>query len=137
MRFVKDGNRYTLRLEQGENVIESLEKFSKNENLPSFWFFGLGAVSDPKIAYYSLSTKYQYKSFRGSYEVASLIGNLAILNGKPSVHAHVVLGTPEMESISGHLSAADVSVTLELLVFPAKAMNRKPDSGFGLNFLDL
>ena len=49
-------------------------------------------------------------------EVLSLIGDVALFNGEPKVHAHVVVGTSDGSTRGGHLLKAHVRPTLEVIL---------------------
>jgi predicted DNA-binding protein with PD1-like motif len=69
-------------------------------------------------------------------EVASLIGDVALSpDGKPALHAHVVLGRRNGSALAGHLGRAHVRPTLEVILTESPAHLRKrldPESGLAL-----
>ncbi len=65
----------------------------------------------------------------------SLIGDVALSDGKPQVHAHVVVGTSEGTTRGGHLLKATVWPTLEVIVTVSPRHLRKvhdPETGLAL-----
>jgi predicted DNA-binding protein with PD1-like motif len=71
-------------------------------------------------------------------EVLSLTGNIAANDGKPKIHAHVVLGKADGTAVGGHLLQATVWPTLELIVEESPVhMHRKSDPETGLALLEL
>jgi predicted DNA-binding protein with PD1-like motif len=69
-------------------------------------------------------------------EVISLMGNVALLDGKPFIHAHVCLGDREYRTHAGHLGEATVSPTLELfLTRVGGELTRRHVDASGLNAL--
>jgi predicted DNA-binding protein with PD1-like motif len=67
--------------------------------------------------------------------VLALIGDVVIDEGEPSVHAHVVVGKRDGTAHGGHLVAARVWPTLEVIVTesPGHLCKRyDPDSGLAL-----
>ena len=69
-------------------------------------------------------------------EVLTLTGDIASADGAPKVHAHVVLGRRDGQTIGGHLIEAHVRPTLEiaLTVSPA-ALVRRRDRESGLDLI--
>ena len=70
-------------------------------------------------------------------EVASLIGDVAESpQDKPALHIHIVLGTRDGSAMAGHLGAAHVRPTLEVIVTESPAHLRKAKDiiGIGLAF---
>lgn len=124
---------FVLVLDKGEDVIESLKKLARDENLGGF-FTGIGAVADPVIGYFDIEKKQYLKlELKGSYEVLSLTGNISFLpNGEPFIHAHVILGDNNHRVFGGHLFSAKVSVTLELLILRTQKLLREKDPEFNI-----
>lgn len=120
-------------LEAGDEIIESLKKFAKEENLSGF-FMGIGAVRDPVVGYYDVEKKQYVKAeLEGEYEVLSLMGTISYLpDGKPFIHAHIILGDNQHRALGGHLFRAKVSVTLELIILRTQKMLRQKDKKFDL-----
>jgi len=120
-------------LEEGDEVIESIKKYAKEEEISGF-FVGIGAVRNPIIGYYDLEKRQYIKAeLNGSYEVISLLGTISYLpNGEPFIHAHIALGDSEHRVLGGHLFRAEVSVTLELIILRTEKITRQKDEKFGL-----
>jgi len=71
-------------------------------------------------------------------EVVSLIGDIALDDGNPKVHAHVVVGKKNGTTMGGHLLEAHVRPTLELVLQDsAEQLKRKFDPASGLALIDL
>ena len=69
----------------------------------------------------------------------SLIGDVAVTDkGEPGVHAHVVLGLPDGSARGGHLIAATVWPTLEVVLAESpKHLRRTFRPELGLALIDL
>jgi len=68
-------------------------------------------------------------------EVLSLIGDVAMDQGKPKIHAHLVFGKRDGSAHGGHLIRAHVRPTLEvILTESSKQLQRQfdPESGIAL-----
>jgi predicted DNA-binding protein with PD1-like motif len=66
-----------------------------------------------------------------------LIGDVALKDGKPEVHAHVVVGTSEGAARGGHILDAKVWPTLEVIVTESPRHLRKVhDDETGLALID-
>ena len=62
-------------------------------------------------------------------EITSLIGDIALYNGKPAVHAHINLAAEDGTVHGGHLLEAHVRPTLEvILVESPQHLQRKTDA---------
>ena len=68
----------------------------------------------------------------------SLAGDVALADGEPKVHAHVVLGRRDGAALGGHLLEAHVRPTLELTLIDAPHyLTRRHDAESGLALIDL
>ena len=69
-------------------------------------------------------------------EVASLIGNVALVDGEPFLHVHAVLGLPNGSARVGHVLEAHVWPTLEVVLTTwTKRVGRERDRETGLELL--
>lgn len=70
----------------------------------------------------------------------ALVGDVALDEGRPAVHAHAVVGRSDGAARGGHLLAGHVRPTLEVVLSESPAHLRKrydPSSGLALIALDL
>ncbi|MFA7309309.1 MAG: PPC domain-containing DNA-binding protein [Candidatus Paceibacterota bacterium] len=135
------GTGFVIKLERGEDVIPTLTDFCTRRGIRAAVFQGIGAVERVKIGYYDLRKKeYFFRDEPGVFEVASMQGNVALVDGKPFIHAHAVLSRCDESCacIGAHIKEAFVAVTLEIYLTPLDiAISRKPDESIGLKLLDL
>lgn len=121
-------------LDAGDEIVESLKRIADTERIGLASIQGIGAVREAVLGYLDLDQKQYLKRQLGSesFELLSLLGNLARLEGEPIVHCHVVLGDREMRTFGGHLFEATTSVTAEIFirVFEGEAP-RHFDPNFG------
>ncbi len=141
MRTQKTSAGYVLVLERGENVIETLTAFCTKDNITAAVFQGIGAVERVKIGYYDLAKReYFFRDEPGIFEVASMQGNVALVDGTPFIHAHAVLSRCDesLECIGAHIKEAYVAVTLEVYMTALDtSLSRKMDDSIGLKLLDI
>src|SRR6056297_1286888 len=104
MEFLKENDRYYLRLARGEKLMSSLIEFARKENIQFAELSGLGAVQQAEIGFFEVDKKdYKKDLFEDSMELVSAIGNISFLEGQPFPHVHVALGLPNHQLIGGHL----------------------------------
>jgi len=123
-------------LETGDEVMACLQAFAERENLSAAQITAIGAFSRAELAYFDWETKeYLAIPVEEQVEVASMLGDVALTDGKPSIHAHLVLGRRDGQALAGHLREAHVRPTLEVIITESPAHLRKrndADSGLAL-----
>jgi hypothetical protein len=125
--------------EPGEEVVAGLRTFAREANLSASHFTAIGSFRDVVLGCFDPEAKrYHRIPIREQVEVLSLLGNVAQLDGKPRVHAHVVVGKHDGTAHGGHLLEAHVRPTLEVIVVESpKHLLRVPDEATGLALLRL
>lgn len=139
MKFKKTKQGYLIRLDGGERIVDSITTFCLTNDIEGGYFWGIGAVSEAELMYYNpAAKKYSSKMIVAPLEIASLTGNVSILEGEWLVHAHCVLSDPRMQTFAGHLKEGIVSATCEIVLIRIdETIRRKHDDKLGLNLLDV
>jgi len=132
-----DGERtFALVFETGDEVMSNLVAFAGRNRLGAARLTAIGAFRDATLGYFDWETKHYEKiPVDEQVEVLSLIGDVALKDGKPAVHAHVVVGRRDGSTRGGHLVEAHVRPTLEVILVESPAHLRKehdPVSGLAL-----
>ncbi|MFZ5779967.1 MAG: PPC domain-containing DNA-binding protein [Pseudomonadota bacterium] len=133
-----DGQRTcALIFETGDELLSSLMEYARREKLSAAQFTAIGAFREVTLGYFDWEKKeYDRNTVVEQVEVASLIGDIALgPDGKPAIHAHVVLGRRDSSALAGHLLRGIVRPTLELVLTESPAHLRKrhdPESGLAL-----
>ncbi len=123
--------------DEGDEFTEGMLRFAEERNLTAAHFVAIGAFQQAKLGYFNLEKKdYEKQLIDEQVEVLSLTGNVADHQGKPKLHAHVVLGRRDMSTCGGHLLAGRVRPTLEVIVTESPAhLHRRHDPKTGLPLL--
>ena len=120
----------------GDDPIPGLEQFARQQRLRGAHFTAIGAFSDAVVAFFEWEAKtYRDIPIREQVEVLSLSGDIAESDEDARVHAHAVLGRADGSAVGGHLRAAHVRPTLELVLeeTPAHLVRvHDPESGLAL-----
>ena len=131
-----DGQRtYAIILAAGDEVMECLKQFSAQEKLSAAQITAIGAFRRAVISYFDWDTKeYVHIPVEDQVEVAAFTGDVAVgPDGKPAVHAHVVLGKRDGSALAGHLTEGHVRPTLEIILTESPAhLRKKHDAESGL-----
>jgi len=122
-------------LETGDEVAASLLKFAEENQLSGSSFKAIGALSSARVGWFNWATK-KYETaavFDEQIEVLSLIGDVALQDGKPVVHAHLIIGRKDGTAHGGHLIEAHVRPTLEVVLTESSQVLQKTiDSESGI-----
>ena len=139
MRFQRFGDRYIVRLESGEPVIETLTEFLLSERIEFANLSAAGAVRSVRLGYWNADTRaYEYRDLDEQLEVVSFQGNSSLKDGQPFLHLHGVFGRRDFSVVGGHIKEARVHPTLEVwLRTETIAVRRARDETSGLDLLDL
>jgi uncharacterized protein len=125
---------YALKLDVGEEIVASLERFAAERGVRAGLISGLGAVGDPELGFFIRESRtYERRTFEGDFEIGSLTGNFSELDGKPFPHCHVVIGARDFAAYTGHLFRGVVTVACEIQVLTDPGVLRResrPDLGF-------
>jgi hypothetical protein len=131
---------YAVVLDPGEEPLDCLTRLAREERLDAARFTAIGAFSDAVLGFFDLGRKdYERIPVREQVEVLSLVGDIALApDGRPQLHAHVVLARRDGSACGGHLLEAHVQPTLEVMLVEAPArLRRRSDPATGLALLDL
>ena len=129
---------WVLRLDRGEEIVESLSAFALAEGVRAACVTGIGAVGETDLGFFAPATgRYERRRFEGDHEIGSLHGNLSELEGRPFPHCHIVIAGPDFVAHTGHLFRGVVSVTCEIqLVTDPGVLVRQSRPDLGFNPLD-
>ena len=128
---------YVLIFETGDELAEGLHQFAKEQTLSAASFKAVGALSSVRLGWFNWeSRKYETAvTLDEQVELLSLIGDVALKDGEPVVHAHAVIGRKDGAAYGGHLLEADVRPTCEVFLTESPANLQKlidPASGLAL-----
>ena len=129
---------YAVIFSKGDEAFSGLSGFAEKYHVTSAHFTAIGALRGATLAWFSPERKmYKKIPVEGQLEVASMIGDIALFNGKPVVHTHMVVGLPDGTARAGHVLEAHVWPTLEVMVtVESKAMRKSLDPETGLPLID-
>lgn len=132
-------NKIVVRIDKGEEVIESLKKACKEHNIFLGSVSGIGATNKVKIGLFDVDSKeYHSKELTGNYEIAPLSDNISTMDGEVYLHLHINLCGSNHNSFGGHLNYAVVSATCECIIDVIDGrMGRKFNEEIGLNLFDM
>jgi len=124
----------------GEDILESLKKVSKSENIRVANIHILGAVKNATIGFYNQSMKeYTSLKFYEPMEIVSSLGNVSIKSDDIFIHLHVTLSDKEGKALGGHLMSPTEIFACEFTIQELEGddLVRKFDERTGLYLWDL
>jgi predicted DNA-binding protein with PD1-like motif len=139
MKTIDDQDRVLVSLARGEEVPQQLARYCVEQGFPHATIEGIGAIEGVTVGAYDLETRtYRRHDLDGGWEVLAFNGNFGWIEGEPMLHTHVTLADLDGQVRGGHLFAATVHVTLELVLWPGRVrLERGMDDDTGLNLWKL
>jgi len=128
-----DPKTFALILETGDEILSSLKNFAHQEHLSASSFKAIGALSSVELGWFHWeSKKYQIAvKLEEQVELLSLIGDIALKDNEPQVHAHLVVGRQDGTAHGGHLLNAKVRPTCEIIITESPQHLKRDGSGIG------
>ena len=126
---------YLIRLEPGDEVIESLKRFAGEHQVGFAELYAIGAFRRVTLGYFDITANvYRHQTVEEQVEVLNLSGNISRgEDGESIVHLHVTVGRSDYHTLGGHLVEAIVNPTLEVVVTVVPAtVHRRRDPATGL-----
>lgn len=139
MNYRRSGNTVVLRLDRGDEIMESLKRLADECGIAGGSFYAIGALGEGEIGVFDPEKKeYSLARLKGDHEIDSLIGNISRMDGKSYVHAHIVVTDKDLKTTGGHLIKGTISLTCEIFVNVLdEPVERRYDPNVGINVFDL
>jgi uncharacterized protein len=134
----EQGREYAVIFGRGDEAFSGLLDFAEKYHITSAHFTAIGALNGATLAWFDPQRKmYKKIPINGQQEVISMLGDIALYKGKPVVHTHMVVGASDGTTRGGHILAAYVSPTLEVMVtVDPIAMHKRFDPETDLTLID-
>lgn len=129
---------YAVIFGKGDEAFSGLLEFAEKYHITSAHFTAIGALSGATLGWFDPQRKmYKKIPIESQVEVIGMSGDIALYKGKPVVHAHMMVGTSDGATRGGHVLAAYVSPTLEVMVtVDPLAMQKRFDPETDLTLID-
>lgn len=138
MEFRRFNDAYVVRMDRGEEVMETLTALCEQEGIRLASVEAIGAVDRAVVGLYDVGEKvYHKKEFTEPMELTSLLGTVTEKDGKPYLHLHATFCDANMQAHGGHVNALHISATCEMVLrlLPGQ-VGRQLDEVTGLNLID-
>jgi predicted DNA-binding protein with PD1-like motif len=129
---------YAVIFYQGDEAFSGLLEFAEQYHVTSAHFTAIGALNGAVLGWFDPERKmYKKIPIKGQHEVIGMSGDIALYQGKPVVHTHMVVGSPDGTTQGGHVLEAYVSPTLEVMVTEDPVtMQKRFDPATDLTLID-
>lgn len=139
-QIAREPRSYALIFDRGDEIAKLLKDFATEQNLVDASFKAIGALNAVKLGWFNPETK-NYQTcvdLKEQVELLSMIGDVAQHDGRPVVHAHIVVGRQDGTTAGGHLLEAHVRPTCELFLTESpENLTKAFDSESGLLLIKL
>ncbi|MFB0918298.1 MAG: DNA-binding protein [Clostridiaceae bacterium] len=139
MKFKKIDEKYFIRFERGEEVVETLKKLCKDEGITFASVSAIGATESLTVGLFDpIAKKYISHDLTGPFEITNLTGNVSEMNEDVYLHLHITVSDVDNIAKGGHLNKAIINPTCEMILDTgAGRVDRFMDPETGLNLLKL
>jgi hypothetical protein len=128
---------FILVFETGDELARGLLDFVRGQKVSAASFQAVGGLSSVRLGWFNWESKKYEPSVTldEQLELLSLLGDVALKDGKPVVHAHAVVGKKDGSAHGGHLLEAHIRPTCEIVLTESPVHLQKfvdPESGLAL-----
>jgi len=122
----------------GDEAFSGLLEFAEKYHVTSAHFTAIGALNGATVGWFDPQRKmYKKIPINGQHEVIGMSGDIALYQGKPVVHTHMLVGNPDGTTQGGHVLEVSVSPTLEVMVtVDPVTMQKRFDPATDLTLID-
>ena len=133
MEYHVTNNDAFIRLNPRESLVGSLTQFAKETGLEFATIVsGVGMLDGLEMGWFCVNDN-DYDKYRvaGIFDLSSVSGNIALFNGAPRAHVHIIANRGDFGTLSGHLIECRCHITMEigLRVFEKTGLVRKSVEG--------
>ena len=139
MQYKQFGDTYMLRIDYGEEILQSLKQMCAQEGIRLAEVSAIGAVDHAVVGVFDLREKrYHQEETNEFMEIASLSGSVTGMNGQPYIHLHVTMADQKHILHGGHAIALRVGATCEMFVRVLDGqVTREKNEELGINLWKL
>lgn len=118
------------RVPKGADLLGFLDAFVREKGIRAGVVGVIGVVARARVGFFDAETgQYVVTEADGHREIAACSGNVSLRDGRPAVHAHVVLSDDKGRATAGHLLEGTETHYAEFWVaaLEGRAFERGPD----------
>jgi predicted DNA-binding protein with PD1-like motif len=116
------GRTFEVTLRKGDEVAAGLTEFAEQNHVTLAHVTAVGALNQAVLGWFDPDKRaYKKIAINQEVEVVSFIGNIALENGKPFLHAHAVVAFLDGSTKGGHFIEGHVSLEMQIFVVDSDA----------------
>lgn len=137
MEYRRFGDTIVVRMDKGDEIVESVLRLAEQENIRLASVSGIGATADFTVGVFDLNRGvYNRYNYAEPCEITALAGNINTMNGKTYTHLHITCAGENGKMMGGHLNRAVISLTGEFFIRIAEgSVDRALDPELNINRL--
>lgn len=130
---------FAIVFDKNDEVREHLLRFATLNRFADAYLTAIGAFSEVAVGFFDRQKRdYKRIEINEQVEVLSFTGNIVEKDGKPTLHAHVVVGKQNGTAHGGHFLGGRVWPTLEMIISEMPVhLRRSHDNDSGLALINL
>ena len=139
MQYRRFDNTYMVRMDVGEEIMQSLKALCEKEDIRLARVEALGAVNHAVLGVFDTEKQAYHQEVLNSFmEIAGLTGNVTRMNGEVYLHLHSTLADQSHTVHAGHVIELTVGLTCEMFVtvLPGE-VDRVRNEKLGINLISL
>lgn len=129
MKYKRHDKKIVLRMDEGEEIIQTITEVCRKERIASATVQGIGFTQLARLRVYNYKEGiFVFKEITGSMEMTSLLGNVVVSGEDVFTHLHITLADESMNIRGGHLIACSISMTAEIVIEELSVKVSRPAS---------
>ena len=117
MQYKRFNQTITVRIDLGEEIMQSLKQVCEQEGIRLAQVNAIGAADYAVIGVYDLEEQqYHRETINEFMEITGLSGNVTTMDGAPYIHLHATLADREHTVHGGHVIEMRVGATCEMFI---------------------
>jgi predicted DNA-binding protein with PD1-like motif len=111
------GRTFQVHFTKGDEVASGLTEFAEQNQVTAAHFTGVGAFGSALLGWTDPEKRaFKKIEINQEAEVVAFAGDITLVNGKPSVHAHTVVALSDGSTRGGHFLEGHVSIVMDVYV---------------------
>lgn len=123
---IKTKNIIVRRLRPGADLLEELQAMALKEDISLGLVSGIGGLKSAAVGIFLPDeSRYETREFKGELEICHLSGNISLKEGRPFVHAHLVISDRQGRAWGGHLLPGCRIFVAEVVILSLEGAKRE------------